>query len=489
MTLDKEFIYYVQPYTDDLKDFQRKVQRMKKLAIYGAFDRFNYGDLLFPLILESTFAELQEDFEIVIYGTVESDLSNYGARPTKSIEDLFNSDSLKDGSVLVLGGGDILGAKWFEIFGYLIPYSLSNFHSLLKRQIPKNYLSKMSLKLNSSELPFPFVISPKDFRSKIKVIYNAVGATSLQSGNYSLKTYFQLFEKLNQANYLSVRDKKSRDFLVSLSNDLKIRLVPDSATVLSKVFPQDTQINLAKPEIRSWIQQHLGKYVVLQIAQKYCHKEEKIKAISQQIEKIFLKHQLMTVLCPIGMATDHEDFIPLNSIRQQVTTPILYLDNPSIFDIMAMIANSRIFVGTSLHGAITAMSYSVPNLAFKMPNHKVQDYLDTWALEELRRSITPEEICSAIEDAINLPKEKLERKKDDLINASLVSLSEMKAKILSDNYVQSQPDLSVSLHSQFILVNRIIGLLAKKFFYRIKLHLTKSMFSPANIFSKLLRKS
>lgn len=48
------------------------------------------------------------------------------------------------------------------------------------------------------------------------------------------------------------------------------------------------------------------------------------------------------------MATGHEDFLPLSETKKRVKTPVYYMDNPTIFDIMTLIAYSNLFIGTSL---------------------------------------------------------------------------------------------------------------------------------------------
>lgn len=440
---------------------------MNKIAIHGAFDRFNYGDLLFPLILENVFADCKNNYDIDYFGLIDSDLSSYGAKPTKSIEQLFKAETLQDGSLLIIAGGEILGANWFELYGYTLPYSLKSFYLMLKRNVPKRYLLRLKPELDSSKISQPFLLSPKDFTSQIKIIYNAVGGVSLYYGNYSIKEYFQIIDKLNQATYVSVRDNRTKSVLESLSKKIEVHLVPDSATSLSKYFPPELLIKLANLEIKSWIEKYSGRYLVLQIAKKFCNDEATIEQISNQIEEIYLKHKLVTILCPIGMATGHEDFIPLSAIKNRVKTPILFLDNPSLFDIMTLIAYSNMFIGTSLHGAITAMSYAVPNLAFKIPSPKIQTYLDTWALEELRKPVYPNEICNAISEFKYLSKEKLERKRDDLLNISFKSLSEIKSIIMSTGENQFQPIPSKKPHLKFILLGRIIKLKIYGTFYRI----------------------
>jgi polysaccharide pyruvyl transferase WcaK-like protein len=63
--------------------------------------------------------------------------------------------------------------------------------------------------------------------------------------------------------------------------------------------------------------------------------------------------------------------------------PTLIADCDSVFDLMGLIAGARLYVGTSLHGAITAVSYGVPVLGL-CPSRvrKLAAFLGTWLDEQ-----------------------------------------------------------------------------------------------------------
>src|SRR5699024_2081618 len=50
----------------------------------------------------------------------------------------------------------------------------------------------------------------------------------------------------------------------------------------------------------------------------------------------------------------------------------------NIYEIMGLIAFSKVYLGTSLHGAITAMSYLVPAIGLNRKVHKLESYMRTW---------------------------------------------------------------------------------------------------------------
>ena len=76
------------------------------------------------------------------------------------------------------------------------------------------------------------------------------------------------------------------------------------------------------------------------------------------------------------------------------------MDLANIYDIMYAISCSGLFIGTSLHGNITAMSYAVPHLGLSnIP--KLDQYLKYWDVGPNRNTgcIKPSQICDA---AINV---------------------------------------------------------------------------------------
>lgn len=56
---------------------------MKNINIIGAFDRNNYGDLLFPIVIREVLSKKGIEGNFNFFALKESDLSNVGALPTR----------------------------------------------------------------------------------------------------------------------------------------------------------------------------------------------------------------------------------------------------------------------------------------------------------------------------------------------------------------------------------------------------------------------
>lgn len=80
-----------------------------EFSIVGAFDRFNYGDMLFPHIIEKIMKNNFSNCTLSYYGIRNSNFSKLGAKKTNSISDL----QFKKNYVIIAGGDTITAALEF----------------------------------------------------------------------------------------------------------------------------------------------------------------------------------------------------------------------------------------------------------------------------------------------------------------------------------------------------------------------------------------
>jgi hypothetical protein len=91
-----------------------------KAILLGAFDRVNYGDLLFPLVVGNEFARSSPATRHEVYALVESDLSRFGALQTKPIRSIYHAGSLCQGDVVLFAGGGTIGVDWTYMYANLL---------------------------------------------------------------------------------------------------------------------------------------------------------------------------------------------------------------------------------------------------------------------------------------------------------------------------------------------------------------------------------
>ncbi|MGM1331576.1 polysaccharide pyruvyl transferase family protein, partial [Klebsiella michiganensis] len=92
----------------------------KHVVLYGAFDRYNYGDNLMPILLErfflSEYVKCSKDYEFIYASINSSDLSCYKCKPTVPIKSLLKNDI--DYNIIVVGG-EVMGADVGTLFSHV----------------------------------------------------------------------------------------------------------------------------------------------------------------------------------------------------------------------------------------------------------------------------------------------------------------------------------------------------------------------------------
>ena len=83
---------------------------------------------------------------------------------------------------------------------------------------------------------------------------------------------------------------------------------------------------------------------------------------------------------------------------------------------MNIIKNSKCYCGTSLHGLITAIAFSVPRVGLLPKLRKQVNYMNTWDLDAMPRGINAENLYKSVKQVLIVEKEKLIKKSEYLVN-------------------------------------------------------------------------
>ncbi len=340
---------------------------MKNLYLLTPSDRFNYGDLLFSHIIKYYFEKKVD--RIVYCSTTDSDLSELGGIPTQNFRTLYKLNEC-DKNILLVGGGDSLCIGWPMVISFISP--TINWFTALDHKLQTNIFENFFIKFRyGAKTMFPFSIGKNEIKNIDRVFYNSLGGSFLSENIISYKNRLQ--QLLSSVDYISVRDSTVFNEL----KDINIvgSLVPDSAILMSDVFSADFLSNHLSRELFAFPERH---FVFFQINNTlFCKYSE---YYVNTINRILSQTELEICLCPIGTALGHGDDDALGSLFLRFNDPRVHLVcRPSIWDIMWLISNSILYIGSSLHGAITAMSFEVPFVATGA--QKLSEYLRTWCPE------------------------------------------------------------------------------------------------------------
>lgn len=346
----------------------------KRLYILAPNDRFNYGDLLFPYILTHYFSNMFDD--IVYVSTTESDLSGCGGIKTKGYSELFNVDENWENH-LIVAGGESLCIRWFTILSYVVPwvrflYRLS--WKVTRLPIGKyfsNYCASFVDSIFKTKTRFVFSVGKNEMPQFKSIAYNALGGSRLLDSD--ILDDPKVRDILSGVDFFTVRDKVTSSALSRYG--IKHSICPDTAIMMSDVFSEE--VLLKNVSIRL---EEISKtdYIFFQGSLDLW--KDKYELAASQLMALSNDVKCKICLCPIGMALGHSDQIALKNISSLLKCDYLFIRQPNIFDIMWLIKHSRMYVGSSLHGTITAMSFGVPYIGYGPK--KLEAYIGQWAETE-----------------------------------------------------------------------------------------------------------
>ncbi|MCB1056071.1 MAG: polysaccharide pyruvyl transferase family protein [Acidobacteria bacterium] len=344
----------------------------RRWHLVGAFDRFNYGDLLFPHLVRGVLEQLGKAVEIHCWSTREADLSAHGGVPCGSLAELEACAGPRD--AVVLAGGELLAARWTGTIRALTGEGWSLAWGLAARALGATVTDALARRRLGGRRPQPWVLGPGDVGGAA-VAYNAVGAQGVRGLPPALRR--SLRERLEAARFLAVRDTQSRDALAEWGLDA--RLSPDPAALVAELFPKEALLERSSPEVRALLAELGDGFAVVQAGR--FPSRGLLPALAGELRRLVRTTSLPLLLLPLGLAAGHEDPRPLAALAVELAdlspaprpVPVT-----TIWDQAAVISRARLFAGTSLHGNLTAAAYAVPTVGFGARVAKLDAFLEHW---------------------------------------------------------------------------------------------------------------
>ncbi len=341
---------------------------MNVLYVLSPSDRMNYGDLLFSHIIKHYF---ENHFQKIIFcSTKGADLSRYGAIRTHGYETLFNAPK-EHNNYLIVAGGDCLFINWPMIISFID--KTSNFIECISNKLNIDLYDKYIGARYNIKTKFPFTIGKNELSNFKCILYNSLGGSFIEGHPNIINEPYNK-KILDSVDYLSTRDFKAHQILNA--NGFNSFCFPDSAILVSDIFKDE----FIKENVSKQNKHLIEKYIFFQISIR--HLEGNAKFYASILDLISTKFGVNVLLCPIGTAPGHSDDTSLKLIFKASMSGNLHLINqPSIWDILFLIKNATLYIGTSLHGAITALSYNRPIVGFGAK--KLIGYIKYWHPESV----------------------------------------------------------------------------------------------------------
>ena len=319
-----------------------------KIGHFGTFDVKNYGDLLFPLILERRLAPLGA--EIVHFSPVGGPPVWKDCLPTVPAGEIFESG--KDFDALIVGGGDIIQSviASSQVYG---------------RRSLRAAFAYPSLWIGAAQTAI---------EQGIPLCWNAPGVPCAMPAEHQR----MLRWATRPVDYLSVRNRASRSRLLEAGVKNQIELIPDTALEVSNLW---TEGELADAHASIW--QRLGRSppartVIVHVNPGMVQEAE--QEIVRCIELIGRRWQAIPVLVPLCRWSGDE-VIQRGLAAAQFGEAIVESKPESLREIAALFAHAEGYFGSSLHGMITASAFGKKGLLIGPKQPKYEGFLEWFDLE------------------------------------------------------------------------------------------------------------
>ncbi|WP_411359020.1 polysaccharide pyruvyl transferase family protein [Pseudidiomarina salilacus] len=357
---------------------------MKRVVIVGAFDRYNYGDnimpILFELFLREFYPSVFDHYQLVYAALTESDLSRYKAFKTQALADVFATGT-DDIEAVISIGGEVLCAPSSTLFLHMnnAPKQARRIQALRERKLI--FLADLICRRHY-RLPWEYPYVPPRLQPTMKVAFNTVGGGI---SSRSLGTYlYSVKQRLAEASFLSVRDSRTEQ---RLQHFCAPKVAPDSAMTMAYFANAEFLTNQSSDRVRKVCSE---SYICFQASPKKAGASARACAV--KLRELSERYGMSVKLCPIGYASGHDDIDFLREVYACADGDFELVDDLNVWEIMNVIKNAKVFIGTSLHGAITALSYSTPYIGLNRAVAKLDKFLLDWGIEEGQRCYSVAEL-------------------------------------------------------------------------------------------------
>jgi polysaccharide pyruvyl transferase WcaK-like protein len=229
----------------------------------------------------------------------------------------------------------------------------------------------------------PYVVAKGDFAALQRVVFSGVGGVGLPLCEPALRA--EVLAALAAADAVGVRDRCTLRHLQAAG--IAAALSPDPAALVAELFgariaAAGGQGDAAAADARF----RSSGYLAAQCSAEFGD-DTTLGMLAAQLDGFAAAAGLGLVFFRAGTAPWHDDLELYRRLALRVRVPSQVATSTDLWQLVALIAQSRGFCGSSLHGNIVAAAFGLPRLALRAPAGprpaKVEAYTDAWELPGL----------------------------------------------------------------------------------------------------------
>jgi hypothetical protein len=363
-------------------------------VVFGAFDRHNFGDLLFAHVA----AAFLKQRDPVFAGLANVDLRPFGGHHVSALRDL--PAQLPDRRVDIFhAGGELLTCTAWQAAVMLLPAAEAQ--PLLARLDGQPDAQRDWARLHLGLDQFaPYAASPACLPHPGRIVYAGVGGVALGDCDPAMRA--EVLHKLAAADAIGVRDRHTRATLAAAG--IPSRLMPDPATLTAALFSRKVRRHALTGAAMAAHRAFPHGYLAVQFSAEFGD-DATLAAIAAGLDQAALAHGCGVAFFRAGAAPWHDDLDCYRRTAARMRTPALVAHGLNLWTICALIAGSRAYLGSSLHGRIIAMAYALPRLNLLPPGEagnaaKQAAYAATWESADMPGVAPVADIAAALANAM-----------------------------------------------------------------------------------------
>jgi hypothetical protein len=360
------------------------------VVLFGAFDRHNLGDLL----LAHVAAALLPGRELVFAGLAERDLRGVGGHWVHGLARLAAAWPSQPAH-LVHVGGEILTCDAWQAAAMLLPPDEAPATIAYLADRPRQRQAWAGRRLGLSARA-PYVASRLKYPGLRKVIHAGTGGVDLDRMAPALRR--EVLADLGCADAVAVRERRTQALLAAAGLDA--RLVPDPAVMVAALLGERirARAGVLAPLRDAWP----GGYLAVQFSADFGD-DATLAQIAGQLDEACAAANCGAVLFRAGAAPWHDDLAVLHrAVARMRSGRAGVFESLDLWDLCALIAHSRAYCGSSLHGRIVALAFGLPRISLRRPGAapgKQAAFAASWD-DGLPVDVDPGRIGAAIGDAL-----------------------------------------------------------------------------------------
>lgn len=389
------------------------------LIVFGAFDRHNFGDLLFAHVAAAWAAER---YTPRFAGLAARDLRAEGGHRIEPLSVALHRAGAA--APILHAGGELLTCGAWEAAVMLLPAGQAQQHIANPSSDRSAAWVRDMLGL-ADAAPYLYAGPASSHRP---ILLSGVGGVALRALEPSMCA--EVLDKLRCADHLSVRERRTQAQLAAAG--IRATLAPDPAVMVQEYFGDVIGARQSGAQLRALRDAFPRGYIALQCSVEFAD-DATLDVLACQLARIAAVTGYGIVCFRAGAAPWHDDLDVYARLAARLDPDsVRIFSGIHLWDICALIAGSRAYCGSSLHGRIVAMAYALPRINILAPAQlpelsKQAAYAASWDIDGMPATVAVADIACALDAALTVDRADLRAHAAQLVAQYRVDIAAMKS--------------------------------------------------------------